>query len=563
MVYREACKVNFVNCNQPYLRILKAQIILRSLLVLLFSVYLQGCTDEILPVTPEQLSAFKNAGPGRPVVDVDRLVDAKIGGGPHRVVPGEVIEFTMPTVLQIVTAEEPDISGKMAPHICRVSQSGTITLPVIGSIEVEGKTLAEIEEAVIEAYHSEYTITRPSIFAQILEYQTAEVSITGAVNKPGIYSLRTDQMSLVALLMQAEGIVDDGAAFIRIVRSDQAERNSGSARTEGIDVQLSFRPTYASGTKGGLTMTSGRRTLLAEQLDISSDIERRILLAKLAKMEPRASVAVVDEKLRTLADMLGSSSGAMLAHNRRESRSMPGKFTGGSSRAPKSGGNQKLNAKAALAGLGYGPRENEYRHVSGNFGLYDKFSTDDTEPTLVSDAHLYEPGSTESPVIAERVAPAKSGEPVSLVLPIKGFNIPFADVALTDGDRVIVERLREPMFTVVGLVNRAGNFPYPPDVEYNLMHALGFAGGLNLPAEPRYATVYRLAADGTTVSTTFNVAGIAKSLDPTDALSVPLKPYDVVAVEHTPRTRAKVFWDRVFRFYISTVFTTEDIFGDD
>jgi len=119
------------------------------------------------------------------------------------------------------------------------------------------------------------------------------------------------------------------------------------------------------------------------------------------------------------------------------------------------------------------------------------------------------------------------------------------------------------MITVVGLVNKAGNFPYPPDVEYNLMQALGFAGGLNMSAEPRYATIYRLAADGTTVSATFNVAGIAKSKDPTKSLNLPLKPYDVVAVEHTPRTRAKVFWDRVFRFYVSTHLTSDEIFGDD
>jgi hypothetical protein len=94
------------------------------------------------------------------------------------------------------------------------------------------------------------------------------------------------------------------------------------------------------------------------------------------------------------------------------------------------------------------------------------------------------------------------------------------------------------------------------------MHALGFAGGLLYSAEPRYATVYRLAADGTTVSATFSIAGIAKSADPTDALSVPLKPYDVIAVEHTPRTRAKVFWDRVFRIYVSTYITADDVFGD-
>jgi protein involved in polysaccharide export with SLBB domain len=156
----------------------------------------------------------------------------------------------------------------------------------------------------------------------------------------------------------------------------------------------------------------------------------------------------------------------------------------------------------------------------------------------------------------------KLQEPEALVLPIKGLNIPFADVRLQDGDSVMVEQLREPMITVVGLVNRAGNFPYPPYAEYNLMQALGFAGGLDLSAEPRYATVYRLRADGTTVSAAFNIVNVAKSADPTDALSVRLKPYDVVAVQHTPRTRVKVWWDRVFRFYLSAYVQPRDIFGE-
>lgn len=459
---------------------------------LLSPLYFVGCSDEVHLPSAEQLRYFENAGPQPPKVDMERLVSAKIGGGPHRVLPGEVLEFTMPTILQIVTAEEPEISGKVAPYICRVGHAGAITLPVVGEIKAEGKTLAEVESAVVNAYYPQYTLTRPSVFARVLEYRTADVSISGAVNKPGIYSLNSDRMSLVALLMEAEGIIDEGAAFIRIIHAEQGGPDDGRVRVSRIgqsavqsaqlnevevskplvrhadfsqtDVELKFRPPTASDTRGALTVTSGQRILLAEQVDISSESERRALLGRLVQREPRVPIAVVNQRLCALA---------------------------------------------------------------------------------------------------EQVKSAKHQEPKSLVLPVKGLNIPFADVALQDGDRVIVERLREPMITVVGLVNKAGNFPYPPDVEYNLMQAVGFAGGLSLTADPRYATVYRLMADGKTVSATFYIAGTAKSQDPTDALSVPLKPYDVVAVEHTPRTRATVFWDRVFRVYISTFVTPDDIFGGD
>lgn len=599
--------MNFVNFSPESACISKIQIVFCLLLVSLFSVCFIGCSDEVSLPSAEQLAQFENAGPQRPTVDMDRLVDARIGRGPHRLVPDEVLELTMPTVLQIVTAEEPEISGKMAPYICRISKRGTITLPVAGEIKVEGMTLAEIESAVTDVYHPEYTVSRPSVFARVLEYKTINVSITGAINKPGIYSLRSDQMSLVALLMEAEGIIDEGAAFIRIVHPDQLtpnEETAGIQRVEQrfeqtpplnknklsrpparyvdsnkIDVQLKFRPPSASGTRGVLTVTYGQRILLAERLDISSEIERKYLIKQLIEKEPRVSSAVVSQRLCALAEVLGNGSGTWNSENGTTGesaisiakldsdevmrRTMPGGATLGKRWISTSNGGQRLYAPPALPKLGYDVRDSKYGAMSGNSGFYQISDTDDSKLTSTTDKAIYGPYLKERPEIVGQVKPTKHQEPKSLVLPVKGLNIPFVDVALRDGDRVIVERLREPMITVVGLVNRPGNFPYRPDVEYNLMQALGFAGGLNLSAEPRYATVYRLAANGTTASAIFNIAGIAKSTDPTGALSVVLKPYDVVAVEHTPRTRAKVFWDRVFRFYISTYITSEDIFKDD
>lgn len=458
--------MNFVNHNLANSSMTNTHALFPLLLVLLFSFSFFGCSDEVVLPSADQMTRFENAGPQPLVVDVNRLKNAQIGGGPHRVVPSEVLELTMPTILQIVTAEEPEISGKTAPFVCRISEAGTITLPVVGEIKVAGMTLAEIELAVINAFHPEYTKSRPPVFTKVLEYKTTRVSITGAVHKPGVYSLRSDQTSLIALLMEAEGIIDEGAAFIQIIHADQTMPDDNTAR-----------------------ITAQSPVLTA-------------------------------------------------------------------------GGTQNLHTRVTSPKLSYGLRGHESGILSENIGLYQKFNTTDLKQIPVAAKTAYRSDLIKSHEIAGHFNSVNSQKSRSIILPVKGLNIPFADVALQDGDRVIVERLREPMITVVGLVNRAGNFPYRPDVEYNLMQAIGFAGGLNLSAEPRYATVYRLTENGTTVSAVFNIAGIAKSIDPTGALSVALKPYDVIAVEHTPRTRAKVFWDRVFRFYISTYVTSEDIFGE-
>ncbi len=104
----------------------------------------------------------------------------------------------------------------------------------------------------------------------------------------------------------------------------------------------------------------------------------------------------------------------------------------------------------------------------------------------------------------------------------------------------------ERIFTVLGLVNKSGAYSYPPDVQYNLMEALGFAGGLDMVADPRYVRVYRQDATGKIVTATFGVD--SKSL-PT-AYEVVIKPGDLVDVGHTLRTRTNKFLSQIFRISV-------------
>jgi len=124
------------------------------------------------------------------------------------------------------------------------------------------------------------------------------------------------------------------------------------------------------------------------------------------------------------------------------------------------------------------------------------------------------------------------------------------------------EKREPPLFSVLGLVNRPGNFPYPPDVQYNLMQALGFAEGLDRASEPRYATIYRLKHDGTIVSAVFQVVNTGKKSMLADAMSISIKPGDIVDVEHTPRTRTKLFLDGLFGINIGAYYRFDDALND-
>lgn len=104
------------------------------------------------------------------------------------------------------------------------------------------------------------------------------------------------------------------------------------------------------------------------------------------------------------------------------------------------------------------------------------------------------------------------------------------------------QRENERVFTVMGLVNRPDTFPYPPDVQYNLTEAIGFAGGLNMIADPHYVTIYRQNANGEIVSAIFGIDTKSRAR----AYDVIIKPGDVICVDQTLHTRTNEFLAGLF-----------------
>ena len=138
-------------------------------------------------------------------------------------------------------------------------------------------------------------------------------------------------------------------------------------------------------------------------------------------------------------------------------------------------------------------------------------------------------------------------------------NIPFRDIALEEGDTAVVEPVQMPLFSVLGLVSKPGNFPYPPNAEYNLTQAIAYAGGLDPVAEPRYVTIYRLKDDNSIARVPFR---LIEDGEFTDAMATPIRPGDVVAIEHTARTRTNTAINNLVRINTGLYVRGEDLWGD-
>ncbi|MGY1425116.1 polysaccharide biosynthesis/export family protein [Lysobacter sp. A289] len=86
----------------------------------------------------------------------------------------------------------------------RVNNSGQVSLPLIGVIDVAGMTVTELEADVAARYAASY-LQNPQISVFVQEFSSQRVTVSGAVEKPGIYPIAS-QVTLLQALALAEGM---------------------------------------------------------------------------------------------------------------------------------------------------------------------------------------------------------------------------------------------------------------------------------------------------------------------------------------------------------------------
>ncbi len=479
---------------------------------------LGGCSDGIRPPSAEQLAAFEMVPPAGPSVDMARIVQAKTPVGPYRVVPGDVLQLEMPRILDPQALDAAAVAEARQTCTCRVSDEGAIVLPLVGPFAVAGRSLAQIESGILAQYYPKYIKTPMPVYVHVYEYKTHRVSIVGAVAKPGVYALRHDQMSLVALLMEAGSITDSGAAVIRITRGGAIDTYAPGTQDTGIAlagtrqipqwVRAVFEQEGPLNTTGWLALEEDDGVLARQWLDLASERQRQAFLQAASARWQEIETEGFRDRLLYLAGYLDENPA-------RDSRRPVSASTG-----------WRLTERGSFV------------------------------------AALATPAGNRSPSGGMLMTPTGPTARTDVVLPVRGLNIPFADVALEAGDAVVVEAPREQFVSVVGLVTRPGNMPYPPTVQITLMQAIAFAGGLDLVADPRYVSVYRLKPNGEVASATFRLVNPKNQEQLTPALALPLRPGDIVSVEPTLRTRTNVFFDRFFRISMGLYLTPDSLWNN-
>jgi len=130
--------------------------------------------------------------------------------------PGDLIDIT---VFELMQPGQPYVTRQ------RISQTGQITFPYLGTIKCAGLTTRGLEEKIADLLEPDYLVD-PQVTVFVTEYRNLNVSILNGVARPGIYPMTKQDMTLLELVAMAGGILqltEDYGYVIRKYSPDEAD----------------------------------------------------------------------------------------------------------------------------------------------------------------------------------------------------------------------------------------------------------------------------------------------------------------------------------------------------
>lgn len=153
----------------------------------------------------------------------------------NRKIIEETFSDTSTVDYQIGPGDLLNVKVMQAPELdseARVNSQNTISLPLLGAVEVAGLTAVGAQDR-ISVLLSEKYMHDPHVVVSIAEYKSKRVAVIGSVQTPGTYEL-LGKGSLLDALAQAGGLADDASEIAYVTRKDRA----GNEKSVEIDLDL-------------------------------------------------------------------------------------------------------------------------------------------------------------------------------------------------------------------------------------------------------------------------------------------------------------------------------------
>jgi polysaccharide export outer membrane protein len=116
--------------------------------------------------------------------------------------PSKQFDYTLQAsdLIRVQVFQEDDLQRDV-----RLSQEYTVTLPLIGTVNLKGMTVRQANDLIQKLYDRDYLVN-PQVSVSVLEYAVRTVNVLGAVNKAGTVTFPPEQsMNLLDAIAGAGG----------------------------------------------------------------------------------------------------------------------------------------------------------------------------------------------------------------------------------------------------------------------------------------------------------------------------------------------------------------------
>ncbi len=117
----------------------------------------------------------------------------------------------------------------------RVSESGNVNFPLVGTVQIGGLTLSQAEAKIAEALQKGNILKAPQVNINVTQVRGSQVAVLGQVQKPGRFPLESGNVRVSEVMALAGGVTQQGDDRVVVTGT----RNGQPFRKE-VDVQALF-----------------------------------------------------------------------------------------------------------------------------------------------------------------------------------------------------------------------------------------------------------------------------------------------------------------------------------
>ena len=128
--------------------------------------------------------------------------------------------------VRVSVFQQPDLTTE-----ARISERGTIAMPLIGEEKVAGITPAEAAAKIAASLKKGKYLKDPQVSVALTTLRSQQVSVLGMVARPGRYALDDTSSKLADVIAAAGGLTPEGSNTVTVMRGAQTHQVSLLGKT--------------------------------------------------------------------------------------------------------------------------------------------------------------------------------------------------------------------------------------------------------------------------------------------------------------------------------------------